>query len=349
MKQAYLFTLLAILCWTTGPVGSKAALLSGGQPALGPLQVAFWAIAAGAVVLWLWVLAGRRAGLLGGIAARGWPVLALMGVTGWFGYPVAINFAYTRMPLADALVVCYAAPVFVVVFQAPAFGRVLRLVSGWEAECKRQVHAGQVGLGLGLCLLGVAFTATGGQPTRLASLHLGVGALSALLAAVLWGIYSNLGRFVPVCPHAEGAARGDVQSAAGMVCGLACMGGLLAAGHRLAPPLGYSSLLHLGPWGQASVPVVGIVAVMGLFNYAVGYPLWMHALELGEKAGGAHRLPALNYLLLLLSVVLGWLLLRQGFGPGFWPGAACIAAGNLVNLWPRGERIAKSHRSGPCP
>ena len=39
--------------------------------------------------------------------------------------------------------------------------------------------------------------------------------------------------------------------------------------------------------------------------------------------------------LLVLAVVGGWLVLHEAPGPGFWEGAALIAAGNAVNLWRR--------------
>lgn len=43
----------------------------------------------------------------------------------------------------------------------------------------------------------------------------------------------------------------------------------------------------------------------------------------------------MTYLSPVVAVALGWVLLRESFGPGFWEGAALIATGNAVNLWGR--------------
>jgi len=340
MRQAYLFTMLAVLAWTTGPLGSKAALLgTGSGPGLTPLQVAFWAIGVGWVALLATLLASRRLGRLAGISGRGWLVLVAMGLCGWFGYPVAMNFAYTRLPLADALVISYVNPVFVTIFQAAAFGRVVRLLSGWEQPPDKAARANPllVALGLLLCLLGVAVTATGGRLGALGGLHLGAGALSALFAAFAWGVYSNLGRFVTMRSGRSPRGLGDVQNFAAMTAGLLAMGACLARAGLLGSPGGYQVPMYLASWGPTLVPVLAVIAIMGIVNYAVGYPLWMHALELGTHAGGAHRLPPLNYLLLVNSMLLGWLVLHQPVGHGFWQGTALILAGNLATLWPGRE------------
>ena len=57
--------------------------------------------------------------------------------------------------------------------------------------------------------------------------------------------------------------------------------------------------------------------------------------ELGARSGQAHHLPPLAYLSPVLAVGVVWALLREGFGPGFWPGTGLIVAGNAVNLFGR--------------
>jgi drug/metabolite transporter (DMT)-like permease len=87
---------------------------------------------------------------------------------------------------------------------------------------------------------------------------------------------------------------------------------------------------------------------MAALNYAAGYTLWLAALERGTRVGGAHRLPPLSYLLLVTAIALGWLLLHQPIGPGFWTGAALIAVGNLLVLWPeRGGKDGTAARQSP--
>jgi len=337
VREAYVLTLLAVLAWTTGPVGSKAALLASGRgPALTPLQVAFWAIGIGWLALLGYLAVRRRLGLLAGVTGRGWLVLVGMGLFGWVGYPVAINHAYTRLPLSDALIISYVNPVLVTVLQAGWFGRLVRLVSGWEQEPDKQpqVQPALVAAGLALCLLGVAVTATQGHLGALGRLHLGAGALAALFAALSWAVYSNLGRFVPMRPGYGARRLGDVQNFAAMSCGLLAMGAMLGASGQWHFPGGYQVVLHLGSWGAARVEVWAVILVMGVINYCVGYPLWLQALELGAHAGGAHKLPPLNYLLLITSIGLGWLVLRQPCGEGFWQGGVLILAGNALTMWP---------------
>jgi drug/metabolite transporter (DMT)-like permease len=337
MRRAYLYTLIAVFAWTTGPVGSKAALLSAGPgPALTPTQVAFWSVAIGWVlIVGLLAVRGRLA-LVGAFPARGWAVLALMGAFGWMAYQVALNFAYTRLPLADALIISYLNPVWVVLLQAPAFGQVLRPLSGFEQQpdTQEQKRAAQVASGLAVCILGVAVTATGGRLAALRHMQFEVGALAALFAGFAWGVYSNLGRFVPVRRGLSERGLSDVQTLIAMSFGLLLMGGQLAASGRLGWPARYATPLHLGG-AQTAVGVWAIILTMAVFNYALGYPMWLRSLELGAHAGGASKLPPLTYLVLVTSATLGWLLLRQPLGNGFWIGAVLILGGNAVTLWPR--------------
>ena len=336
MSRAYLYTLLAVFCWTTGPLGSKAALLAArGASRLTPIQVAFWAIGVGWLALFAALAARGRLGLLGRIRPRGWLTLLLMGGFGWAGYPVAMNYAYRRLPLPEALVISFLCPAFVILFQASGFGRVVRLVSGWEEKRGKPEPTSplRIAAGLAVCMLGVAVIATGGDLSRLGLAQPLDGVAAALFAAAAWGVYSNLGRFVPVRPGARARGLGDVQNFAAMTVGLAVMGAALAAGGRLSPPSGYVVDLFLpGPRPAAAWT---IIVVMGVVNYAAGYTLWLWALELGERAGGAHRLPPLSYLVLVFAAAGGRLVLHEPLGAAFWPGAGLIAAGNAVTLWRR--------------
>jgi len=336
--------MIAVVSWASGPVGSKALLLAERHGLrLRPLQVAFWAIAVGWVAL-LAVLAARgRLRWVRSLSLRGWLVVALMGFFGFAAYPVSINIAFTRLLLPDVLVVTNLSPVMVVIFQASAFGAVVRLLSGWEqpADTSARPSPIRIAAGLALCLLGVAIIATEGHLVALGRVPSAAGALAALFAAVAWGIYSNLGRFVAVRPGARTEGIADLQTLLGMTFGLLAMAIWLTVTNELVLPSGYDALLHFGSLGSASVGAWPLIVSVGLINYCLGYTLWTAALEVGHAAGGAHRLPALTYLTLVLAVALGWVLLRERFGPGFWQGTALIAAGNAVNLW-RGRRATAS-------
>jgi len=342
LRRAALLALLSVLCWTTGPVGSKAALLARhGEARLTPLQVAFWAILLGWAALALRLLLGGGGRRLRGISPRGWAVIAAMGLFGWTGYPVAINFAYTRLPLAEAMLISYLNPVLVVLLQGAWLGRLVRPVSGWEQEAGRKPTPGlRVALGLALCLGGVAAIATNGRLSTLLGFRFSVGVGAALFAALAWAVYSNLGRFVAVRPGHDAGGLAAAQNLGAMTIGLAVMAALLVGAGEWRPPAGFATVLYWGGIPLVSVDTWLIIAAMGLLNYAVGYTLWLHSLELGARAGEAHRLPPITYLLVVLSVLIGWLLLREPIRPIFWIGAALIAAGNAVTLWPAHREVA---------
>ena len=335
MAIAYLYTLLVVLTWGLSLAFNKAMLLAHrGGVWLTPTQVAFWSIAVGWLTLFSLLAARRRLGRLRDIAGRGWLVLVAMGFFGWAGYTVALNFAFTRLRLPDAIVINYLHPVFVVVFQGAAFGYVVRFLSRWEqaSDTSARPSPARIGAGLMLCLFGVAMIATEGRLTALGGLRSSSGALAALFAAFAWGVYSNLGRFVAPRPGRQASGIADLQSFLAMTLGLAMLAVVLAATGPVNPPNGYYTSLYLLSLGPAEVNVWWLIVGMGVVVYCGGFTLWLYVLELGARLGGAHKLPPLTYLSPVLAVAVGWVMLHEGFGPGFWQGAALIAAGNAVNI-----------------
>jgi len=343
LRQAYLYTLLAVMFWTTGPVGSKAALLAERDGVrLSATQVAFWGVGLGWAGLVVVLALKGRLRRLGDISGRGWLVLVGMGLFGWVGYQVGMNLAYERLSLPTALMISYLNPVCVVLFQGSVFGRVVRRVSGWEqrGENARRFPVVRLALGLGLCLLGVAVIVTGGRMLLEAPRSV-AGVLAALFAAVAWGVYSNLGRFVAVRSGREASGLGDVQNLGAMAIGLAVMAAGLAKAGELTPPVGFSTALYLAGPTQTRVDAWGPIVVLAALNYVGGYTLWLYALERGDREGQAHKLPPLTYLVLVTAVGLGWMVFREALEAGFWEGAALIALGNVVILWPARERRRK--------
>lgn len=340
MKYAYAYTLLAVVFWTTGPLGAKAALMAErGSARLTPLQVAFWPIALGWVALVGVSLVRGRLCRLADISARGWLIIGAMGLTGWAGYPVSLNIAYTLLPLPSAMVISYLNPVFVVLFQSAAFGSVVRSLSRWElaSKTRRRPPVARLAVGLMLCLLGVAVIATGGNLSALRG-GWSPGALAAVVGAICWGLYSNLGRFVAVRPGRDPKGLGDVQNIGAMAVGVVILAAGLAAIHNLRPPSGFETTLYFGGLGPARVSAWAPVVVMAIANYGAAYTLWLYALEKATDAGEAHKLPPLTYLVLVLAIAGGWLVLRESFGQGFWQGASLIALGNAITLWPTRRR-----------
>lgn len=343
MATAYLYTLLVVLSWAFSLAVNKAILLGQREGAhLSPTQVGFWSIAIGWVVLVIVLAARRRLGHVGDIAPRGWLVLGAMGFFGWAGYVVALNFAFTRLPLPDAIVINYLHPVFVVAFQGSAFSGLVKAVSHFEQSPDRTRRPGpaRIAAGLVLCLLGVAVIATKGHLGSLGQLRSTAGAASALFAAFSWGVYSNLGRFVSARPGRQPVGLSDLHSFLAMSFGLVMMAAHLLAARKMGLPNGYDTSLWLLGRAPAEVNVWALMIGMGVLVYCGGFTLWLYALELGARLGGAHKLPPLTYLTPVLGIGLGWVILHEGFGPGFWEGAVLIAAGNAFNLLAR---------PGACP
>ena len=361
MKRAYLYLAAVLIGWSIGPVGAKALLRAhGAHPFPHPLQVSFWAISAGWLLLLLLLAARGRLARLRDFTARGWLMLAAMGFFGWAGYAFSLNFALSKLPLPDAVIINYLHPIFTVLFQGAAFGRAVRAVSRWEEmpEAPSRPPPSRLVIGVLLCLAGVVFVAAGG---RLGTLLGGAGlpgqgsrpvagAVAALFAAFSWGVYSNLGRFVAVKPGRATAGAADIQTFAAMTFGLMMLAGALAATGLARTPAGYHTSLYFLRWGPAQVSAWAVAAGVGLFLYCGGFTLWLAALELGRAAGQAHKLPPLTYLTPILTVTNGWLVLHEPFGPGFWPGAALIAAGNLLILLPGSLGLSRLQRAvGPPP
>ncbi len=308
---------------------TKALLLAergGGR--LTPLQAAFWTVAVGWLALLIFLAGRRRLGALRDVSLRGWAVLVAMGFFGWAGYLSALNLAFVCLPLPDAIVINYLHPVFVVLFQGTVFGSVVRRLTHWEHPApRRSLQARRMALGLVLCLLGVATIANEGQLSELRALPSVMGAVAALFAAFCWGVYSNLGRFAQR-GRANQPPPGDVQTWVAMTSGLAMMLVVLALGGGAGSPSGHLASIYLGPGVPRHMDAWVLVAFLGVVVYCGSYSIWLVALAIGRQAGGDHRLPPLTYLTPVLGVALGWLLLRESPGPGFWPGAVLIAVGN---------------------
>jgi len=359
VKRAYLLMAVVIIGWSVGPVGAKALLhAAGAQPSPHPLQVSFWAISAGWVLMLALLAVRGRLARLGDFTARGWLVLIAMGFFGWAGYASSLNYALRSLPLPDAVIINYLHPVFTVLFQGAIFGRLARGLSGWEQAQPMGMSRppwARLGMGMALSLAGVAFIASGGRLTALLGgtglPGLGpqpvAGALAALFAAISWGIYSNLGRFVSVKPGRQPSGAADVQTFAAMTLGLAMLAAALAAMGMLRSPAGYQTPLYFLHWGPATVSAWAVAAGMGLLLYGLGFTLWLAALELGRAAGQAHRLPPLTYLTPVLAVTNGWIVLHEGFGRGFWWGGLLIAAGNLLIALPTSGAGSQPADSAP--
>jgi drug/metabolite transporter (DMT)-like permease len=335
VRRAYAYTLLIALIWGVSLVLTKALLLAARDGLrLTPLQVAFYAMGPGWLSLLAVLAARRRLPLIRLIQPRGWIVLLAMGFFGWAGYRVALNFAFVALPLPDAIIINYLHPAFVVVFQGAAFGAVVGPLvrSAPPANAAARPAPARLALGMLVCLLGVASIATEGRLAAVGRVESAWGALAALFAAFCWGVYSNLDRFIPARGESDRRSlMPGVHTFLSMTFGIVMLGAVVIGAGELRSVTGFTVGLYLGPWGPVNASAWTLLTILGVAVYCGSYTLWLHALELGSRFGQADKLPPLTYLTPLFGVTLGWLVLHEPFGRGFWQGAALIALGNLLN------------------
>lgn len=208
----------------------------------------------------------------------------------------------------------------------------LYLALGLAADARQAIEVGTVNylwpaatVVLSLPLLGVrarwtlvpgVLLAVGGvalvslpAPDGAASAAAGPGRLLphafALVAALTWGLYSNLSR-----RWAPGSGAGAVPLF------------LAATALALSPVL----LLHPPARTQWSPQALLELGYLGLFPTTLGYALW----EKAVRSGNLSRVAAFSYLTPLLSALTAALYLGRQPGPRLWAGCALVVAGAWI-------------------
>lgn len=183
-----------------------------------------------------------------------------VGVFGLFGFHAALFTALKLAPPVQANLVNYLWPLLLVVL-APLF------LSGTSLKL-RHLIAGVVGfLGAAIAILSGGKISEGGL----------IGYLFALLAAIIWAVYSLLTKKLP---HFDSAAVGLFASVSGI---------LAMAAHFL--------------WEVPVTPTITqwlLLVVLGLGPLGGAFYLWDYAL----KAGDPQRIGLLSFLTPLLSTTL---------------------------------------------
>ncbi len=187
-----------------------------------------------------------------------------LGVIGLAGYHAALFFAFRLAPAVEANLLNYLWPTFLVLFSP-------LLVPG------ARLHAGHIA-GTLLGLAGAALIVTRGHLSidaiDTASLP---GDLLAVLAALIWAVYSLLTKRVPPFPTA----------AVGLFCAVSG-----------AISLALSALLE--PRYQPALGEIGWVVLLGLGPMGAAFFLWSFAMTRGDP----RTIGALSYLTPLLSTLL---------------------------------------------
>lgn len=206
---------------------------------------------------------------------------------------LAIGSARERSQVVAVGLINYLWPALSLVFAVPLLGKLAR---PW------------LPLGLALASAGTwlaAFSAGGlALPAALADASAYLPYLGALVAAVAWGLYSNLSR------------RWNSQGAAGGVPLFLLASGVILFVLRLM-------VQESSAWSPRTV---GILLYMAIFPALIAYSLW----DASMRRGDVIVVMALSYLTPLLSTLISMLVLSVSPSHGWWLAAALVVIGAAV-------------------
>ena len=251
-------------------------------------------------LVWLrYLIALAALGALGLATRQNWRIaprdLPLVFAVGLIGYSLSIwaQFLGTQYSSAQlGSVITSATPAFMVLFARWLLNETITLQKGLA------VALATAGV---LCIVGIDDLDAGTQ--------LGVWVL--VLAALTWALMSVLVKRIPArYPQL-------VVTAYAMLVALLTMTPLVA--NRLP---GLPALVCSTPQLFAGVLYLGIVSTAGAFY------LWNRGLQLTEASRGGLYF----FFQPLVGTLLGWLLLGETVGLGFWIGAALILIGVFLSL-----------------
>lgn len=242
----------AVLLWASLATLTAA---SGAVPPFELLALTFGVGGLAGVALWSVRPAAAKA------LRQPWPVY-LLGVGGLFGYHACYFIALRHAPVVEAGLINYLWPLLIVVFSALLPGERLK----WQ-------HVA----GCVLALAGAVLVVTKGQGFSFDAAYL-PGYTAALIAAVIWGVYSVLSRRLPHVPS-------DTITGFCLVTAI-----LAAAVHFAIEP----TVWPAGGWQWAAV--VGL----GLGPVGLAFYVW----DVGVKHGDIQVLGAASYSAPLLSTAL---------------------------------------------
>ncbi len=294
--------LTAIVCWSTAP-----ALMRTSSEQLGPVTAGAAVFLTAGLVGCGW-LALSRGGL--GRAFR-LPRAYLLGCGGLFVLYelciyLAVGLAATHRQVLEVGIINYLWPGLTLAFSVPILKRRARLT---------------LLPGVLIAFAGVALARFQGRPVGLSGPVEGPAYapyLLALVAAVSWGLYSNLSR-----------------RWAGTVGGTGVPLFFLAAGVlfclvRLAMP-------DPSHW---SLPALREVAFLAIVPHLLGYTFW----DLSMRHGRMVLVAAFSYLTPVLATLIACAYLGVWPGVGIWAGCALVVAGAVICKWSVGDEESEDFR-----
>lgn len=124
-KKAYLYAILAVLCWSTVATAFKIALKYADF-----IQLLFYTSAISAIVLFIILILQNKLKLLSNIKATSLIKSLLLGALNPFLYYVVLFKAYSILPAQEAMTLNYTWPVMLIILSIPLLKQKLTLKSG---------------------------------------------------------------------------------------------------------------------------------------------------------------------------------------------------------------------------
>lgn len=289
MNRGTLIGTLAILIWSTNVAFSRRLIEDLGILSSGALSFILGGLIA---ILYLWF----KKGSLRGLVQQSRPYLLWGGtlfVVNNVSLNCAIGLAASRPQVIAVGLLNYLWPALSLLFSVPILKKRARFY---------------LPLGVIIALAGVWLAATNGDTSVLLEIFKSQGSvgayLLAFLAAVTWGIYSNVSR-----------KWGD-DSELGSVPLFILISGLCMAVLRLFIP----ETTH---WSV----LAGLNLVyMTLFPTMLAYVFW----DIGMRRGNTITVMALSYLIPLLSMIVSVVVLHIPPSPSLWLAAILVVGGALI-------------------
>jgi len=172
IKLSYLYVSLSVFFWASTAAVSKLLLIN-----LDNLQVLFFSTLFASISLLLISFSQGKLAIVKAYTIKDYAIFALMGFVGVFLYRFFLQAALSLMPAQEAFIVNYTRPIMVVVFACI----ILKETMTWKKF-----------VALLLSFLGVIIVTTKGSFSAL-DFNVG-GVLFALAGAVVYGLYSVLGK-----------------------------------------------------------------------------------------------------------------------------------------------------------
>ncbi len=225
-----------------------------------------------------------------------WALLAGMTLTGVFGFPLLLYRGLQLTTATDAVLINATGPLMTAILAAILLK---------ERLFPRHILGGLI------TFFGVTLIVSRGSLERLHQWHVNVGDLYVLLAVVLWGLYSVIGRKATQSRSVFSVTVISTWMGLPLFLGVAAVGWQPTTAHW--------------SWHLALA-----VVYIGIFPSAVAFLSWNE----GVRRVGPNRAMVFYNMLPVYGSILGVILLGESFGVQHFIGGGLILAGSFIAIWP---------------